>query len=184
MARSAGIRIALVATLLAWAALAEAQSGPTVVASTSWTGAIAAAAGLEDVTVLAPADMQHPPEYALAPSDLLAAARADILIYAGYESFVPRLLQATENEDAPLIQVTTQNDPDVLAAAARTVAEAAGTLPAFERWEAAFRADFRAQADRLAAAPDAGRVVVHAMMAPQVRALGMNVVGTFGPAPL
>ncbi len=42
-----------------------------VVATTPWTAAFALAAGVENVRVLAPYEMQHPPEYELRASDVV-----------------------------------------------------------------------------------------------------------------
>lgn len=40
-----------------------ADDKTVVVASSSWTGAIAEAAGADEVRVLAPFELKHPPEY-------------------------------------------------------------------------------------------------------------------------
>ncbi len=53
--------------------VAEAQ-GPKVVASTSWVAAFAKLAGATDITVIAPSNLQHPPDYDPKASDLEAVA--------------------------------------------------------------------------------------------------------------
>lgn len=178
------VRVALLVLIASSSLLGVAQTEPRVLASTSWTAAIARAAGLTDVQVLAPVDMQHPPEYALQPSDLVAAANADVVIYAGYERFASRLVEAAGNADAIVVQVTTQNAPAPLDAAVRQVAERVGTLPAYERWRATFGQEFTSLRERARPHTEGVRVVVHAMMRPQVEALGFEIVGGFGPGPI
>ena len=79
-----------------------------VVASTTWTGAYAKLAGATDITVIAPTSILHPPDYDPKPSDLLAAADADIVVYAEFESFAPRLTEAAGG-DATIFPLTLEN---------------------------------------------------------------------------
>ena len=76
------------------AALAP-KSQPRVVASTSWVAAFAKAAGIADVTLVAPANLQHPPDYDPKPSDLAAIAKADYVLVAGFEGFATRMKEAS-----------------------------------------------------------------------------------------
>ncbi len=46
------------------------KSDITVVATNSWTGAFARAAGAKNVVILAPFDMEHPSEYELRAADI------------------------------------------------------------------------------------------------------------------
>ena len=68
-----GLRYLLLAVWIGCTTAAGADGG-TVVASTEWTAAFAHAAGITEVTVLAPAASRHPAEYQLRPSDLRAVA--------------------------------------------------------------------------------------------------------------
>ena len=65
----------------------HAESGITILATNSWTAAFAKMAGVDSagmiIQQLAPADMEHPPEYELKPSDVKIIRDADLLIYAG-----------------------------------------------------------------------------------------------------
>lgn len=164
--------------------LGAEEEGKTtkVVASTSWTAAFARAAGADSVAIIAPVELQHPPEYELKPSDLERVKDADIVIYAGYERFVEKLVETSEDEKIRLIKIQTTNDPENVTAQARRIAEEIGTLPAFNRWLADFDSltnelskDFRQfYSDK--------RVVVHHFQRPFVESLGMNIIGEFGPA--
>ena len=84
----------------------EAQSSPEVIATTSWTASFAEVAGLEDIRILAPYELQHPPEYEMTPGDIRDIAGADMIIYAGYEVMMERLKEAA-SADARLVQITT-----------------------------------------------------------------------------
>lgn len=87
-------RIWMVLLGVVLASLAFGQGSPRVVASTNWVAAFARAAGALDVTVIAPASVQHPPDYDPRPSDLAAIARADWVLLAGYEGFAKRMEEA------------------------------------------------------------------------------------------
>lgn len=178
------VRVASIVVIASSCLFGSAQTAPSVLASTSWTAAIARAAGLTDVAVLAPVEMQHPPEYALQPSDLVAAYEADVVIYAGYEAFASRLVEAVDNEHAIVVQVVTQNAPTALDEAVRKVADAVGTVPDYERWRETFQHEFATLRERLKPHAEGRRVFVHAMMRPQVEALGFEVIGSFGPGPV
>lgn len=178
------VRVAAIVLFASSCILGSAQSAPRVLVSTSWTAAIARAAGLTDIVVLAPIEMQHPPEYALQPSDLVSVYEADVVIYAGYEAFASRLIEAVDNEHAIVVQVVTQNAPTALDEAVRKVAEAVGTVPEYERWREAFQSDFATLRERLQPHAEGQRAFVHAMMRPQAEALGFEIVGGFGPGPV
>ena len=91
----------------------RAQAGQIVVASTSLTGAIAHAAGAQEVRVLTPADASHPPEYDLKPADLLKLEGAGVVVYAGYERMVSRLVETSRNKQIVAIQVDTTSHPRI-----------------------------------------------------------------------
>jgi zinc transport system substrate-binding protein/iron/zinc/copper transport system substrate-binding protein len=162
---------------------ADDKSGePAIVVSTSWVAAIADAAGLENVKILAPVDLQHPPEYELKPSDLQAVSQARVIVYAGWEMFAKKLAETADGANISVIKVNTTNDPDVLAGEAQKLAEQFGTVAAFEKWRDNFKVettDLRAKV--LAAWPDK-RAVVQRMQTPFVKWLGFEIIGEYGPA--
>lgn len=173
--------IALTFALLA-ATSALAQQ---VVASTAWTGAFASAAGAEDIAVLAPFDLAHPPEYELRPSDIRTIANADLVIYAGYENMVERLLEAAGGGEATALQIQTVHSLPVLTSSIMAIAkelgteaEASATLDSIRELFSAWRVEVAGYA--LGARP----VAVHFHQQALARELGMNVVAVFGPAPL
>lgn len=109
--------------------------GPSIVASTSWVGAIAEAGGAQDVLVLAPVELRHPPEYDFSPQDIVRASQADLVFWAGYEGFVKNLIQAAELSENRLINVQTNNAPDKLSESAAAVSRLLGTEEAYGVWK-------------------------------------------------
>ncbi len=156
-----------------------------VVASTSWTAAIARAAGAARVTVLAPAELRHPPEYDFRASDIAKVAGSAIVVWGGYEPFIQRLIQAAEVPEERVVQISTVNTPDSLVAQSRLLSERLGTVEAQQAWEQEFErfaADLRSRAG--AARAGETRVLVHFHQQGLAEWLGYNVVGVFGPEEL
>lgn len=155
-----------------------------VVATTSWTAAFASAAGAESVHVLAPYELRHPPEYELAPTDVQIVGEAAFVVFAGYERMVERLKDAV-GEGPELIQITTTYELDTIRSSVRSIAAAMGTEETAEQRITAieeFYADWREEIAQ--AGLSESRVICHMFQAPLARELGLEVVGTFGPAPL
>jgi len=157
---------------------------PRVVATTEWTAAFCRAAGIEDVSVLAPASLAHPPDYDLKPSDIPRIVEADFLIFAGYEGMMERIRSHVAGSDVRLVQIQTVYEPAVLDESIRRLGRAFGTQDradeAVERLEELW-SEARSDVDRagLHGAPAA----VHVFQAPFARQVGLNVVMEFGPAP-
>ena len=177
-------RLILLPALLAAAAAVTAQP-LRVVASTAWTAAFARTAGVADVSVLAPYDMRHPPEYELKPSDVALVASAGLVIYAGYERSVPRIVEAVGGGSRALLKIgtdhslaTIRQSVMAIAAAAGTEAAAAANLAALE----AFYAEWKRELISLGVS--GAPALVHAMHRPLAVELGFRIEGLIGPAPL
>lgn len=166
---------------LSWPTSAALAEGPRVVASTAWTAALARAAGATDITVIAPLELQHPPEYEIKPSDLEKVAGADLVVYAGYEKFAPRLVEAAGSE-APVLRVTTDNAPAAFKEQAGLIAAALGTEDAYAQWVPGFDAAVEQAQGEVQRAWSQRKAVVQAMLKTYAEALGFEVVGVFGPA--
>ncbi len=160
--------------LLAMSAL-PCRAGQIVVASTSLTGAIAHAAGAQEVRVLTPADAKHPPEYDLKPTDLLKLEGADVVVYAGYERMVSKLVETSRNKQMVAIQVDTTLSPENLIAQVHKVANALKTQREADAWEKSFLQALELLKNKLA--PVAGkRAVVHWHAKPFAAWAGLSVV--------
>lgn len=162
-----------------------AAQGFTVVASTTWIGALAKAAGAENITVIAPADLQHQSDYDPKPSDLALLADADFVLLAGFEGFADRLTEAV-GSDAEVVTVEAMNTLDSIHAEVDKLAALFGTEDAAKAWAADFDeqvAELREQVQDARPTPTP-TVVVNQFMQPWVAFAGVESVGVFGPEPV
>jgi hypothetical protein len=160
----------------------QAPGNGVIVASTSWVAAIAYCAGAENVRVLAPADLRHPPEYELKPSDLNAASKASLIIYAGWETFAKKLAETAGSAGVRALQIAATNDPGELKAEAGKIAELLGTTEKYEAWAAGFDVYMEEIRTRILGAYVGRQVVVNRMQTPFMSWLGFEISGEYGPA--
>ena len=174
-----------VALCLAAGPLAAQQRQLRVVATNTWTAAFAAAAGATNVATIAPADLRHPAEYELKPSDVEALQGADLLVYAGFEVMAKKLADAAGSRKIPMVQIaadyslaTLRSSILAIATATGTVEKARSSIADLERFMESWKLELRAAG--LAGA----EVVTHVFQQPLMAELGLAVKGAFGPAPL
>ena len=167
------------------AAASSGASGPSVVASTTWTGAFADLAGAGDVTVIAPTSVLHPPDYDPKPSDLAAAADADLVVYAEFESFATRLTEAAGG-DVPTFAITLENTAATIESEVMRLAEELGTTDvARANLDELLPQLAELGADAATKIPaDAPVIVSQVFMSYWADWAGLTSVGTFGPAPM
>jgi hypothetical protein len=153
-----------------------------IIASTSWVAAIAYCAGAENVHILAPVDLRHPPEYELKPSDLTAASKAHLIIYAGWEMFAKKLAETAGSAGVEVLQIRVSNDPNDIKAEAKKIAELLGTTEKYEAWAAGFDAFTAGIRDDVGRVYGGRRAVVNSMQTPFISWLGIDIAGEYGPA--
>lgn len=152
-----------------------------IIASTSWTALIAEAASGQDVEIIAPVELKHPPEYDFKPSDIERIQGADHILMAGYEPFMNKLLQSNDIDETKIIQVRTTNTYDNLVAQTKAIAEKLGTEEAQEKWEE----EFSTATDEIMEKAKAKgvknmKVLAHTHMVDFAKSLGFEVVEIFG----
>ncbi len=158
-------------------------TGPVVVATTSWEGAFAKAAGAEDVTVIVPESVQHAPDYDPKPSDLAAVADADFVLYAPFEPYAEKFKEAAGG-DAELVEVNLDNDADKAKAEVTRLGKMFGTEDTAAGWITSFDTEYgKLQKDLKSAWPDgkAPTVVAQVFSAWSAKLAGAEVVGMYGP---
>lgn len=96
-----------------------------IVASTSWTAAFADLAGLDSISVIAPANLRHPPEYEITVSDIKKIMESDIFIYAGFERMMQTLGDSVEN--TKMIKIDCDNSVETVLKSSQKIAEICGT---------------------------------------------------------
>ncbi|MFU8875484.1 metal ABC transporter solute-binding protein, Zn/Mn family [Micromonospora sp. SL4-19] len=163
----------------------SAANGPKVVASTSWVGALAKAAGATDITVIAPPNVQHPPDYDPKPSDLAAVASADYILYAEFDGFAAKLKDAAGGS-GKLVPVELENTPPKITSEVQRLAGMFGTTSAADTWISTFNTEYTTLSGQVKAAlPDpAPTAASHLFMAYWGDFAGIKVVGNFGPQPV
>lgn len=160
-----------------------AMAQDTVVASTSLAGAMARAGGAKEVRVLTPDGLTHPPEYELKPSDLVKLEGATLVVYAGYEKMVSKLLETSRNKSIVSLQIDTTTSPDNLITQVRKISKALKTEKEGEAWEARFSERLAGLKKNLS--PFSGkRAAVHLHTQPFARWAGLSVVHVFKPGEL
>ncbi len=164
---------------------ASAESPLRVVATTSWTAALATAAGATDVTVLAPVELRHPAEYELKPSDIMALSGAGLIVSTGFEVMAKKLAEAAGARHVRVLQVDADYSLATMSRSLRAIAALTGTTAKAEesiRELASFLASWKGELKErgLLGAP----VVVHVFQKPLMDELGFTVKGVFGPGPL
>jgi len=158
----------------------EDENEVKVVASTSWVAAITEAAGAEDVSILAPVELRHPPEYDFKPSDVQSIIEADWIVMAGYEPFMNQMIESNKIDDSKIINVNTTNTPQNLIEQTKMISEKIGTQDAQVKWESDFN---KAIDDILEKAKEnnveSTKVLVQMHMQAFVRFLGFDVLEVF-----
>ena len=96
----------------------------SVIASTSWTAAFADLGGAQNIEIIAPASLIHPPEYETTVSDVMKTDKADYFIYAGYERMMKSMGDSISKTNTDLIQITTDNSIENVTKQAALIASA------------------------------------------------------------
>jgi zinc transport system substrate-binding protein len=154
-------------------------------ATTLWVKGIVELAGVENVRAFAPADMKHPPEYELSPSDILELSRADVVFIAGYERrMVGKISESFTmgGKKFRIVKINTENSFENLAKEAGKVAKEFGTerkykinIAELEKLFIDFKNKF-APNDAIKKS-----FYVHCFQHPVIKSFGIDAAGTFGP---
>jgi zinc transport system substrate-binding protein len=156
-----------------------------VVATNTWTAALAAAAGAAHIVTLAPGDLRHPAEYELKPSDVARLRGADVIVYTGFETMAKKLASAAGDGSIKMLHIDADYSVATMRTSIMAIATVLGTEPkaresvaALERFITAWKAEL--QSKRLFGVP----VVAHVFQVPLLKDLGFDIKGVFGPGPL
>ncbi len=182
--RFVGILIVL-SVLAPLAPLAAQQKAMRVVATNSWTAALAAAAGATTIVTLAPSDLRHPAEYDLKPSDVVLLQGADLIVYTGFEVMAKKLADAAGSSRIRLLQIGADYSLATMRASLSAIAAVTGTADLARRNMAAIETFMASWKDELKTAKVSGApILVHAFQQPLMAELGFSIMGVFGPDPL
>lgn len=163
----------------------HAAASPIVVAATGWAAAFARAAGAENVLVIAPENLQHPPDYDPKPSDLLRLRDADFIIMGGFEGFAQRLRDAAGGK-ALLVEVQLQNSPEVIHKEVTRLGDLFGTSNKAKLFLDNFDTEYLELRDKVRQHmnSEGKRAVAQKFMSVWADFAGLELIGTFGPGQL
>lgn len=165
--------------------MASASRTISVIASTSWTAAFADLGGADNVQIIAPASLIHPPEYEITISDVVKIDKADQFIYAGYERMMQSMGDAIGKTNTDLIKITTDNSIENVTKQAALIASALKSQYYSEdRVYDYVQTVENGKRDVADKGLDKVKVYCHAMQIYLAKDLGLEVGGTFGPGPL
>jgi len=153
-------------------------------ASNTWTAAFAELGGLDNVYNLAPANLVHPPEYELTPSDIQKLSQCHLFIYAGYEVMMKTLGDSTISQEK-MVQITTTNDLETVQMMADKIAKIANTEEVSTERVAQYKKvieEGRAMVKKLGL--DTLSVYCNFHQKDIAEDLGLHVQGVFGPGPI
>jgi hypothetical protein len=167
---------------------ASCKNQPTprggVIATNAWTAAFAIAAGVTDISVLAPYEMVHPSEYELRPGDIGRLSNADLIIYAGYEVMVNQIKTGLSIPEEKLVLIATSYNLEDIESSVMLIAEKTGTETLARKNIEEIRqlfAQARSRVQELGL--DKELALVHYFQKSFAEESGINAFSIFGPAP-
>ncbi|MBS0000323.1 MAG: hypothetical protein KFF73_15180, partial [Cyclobacteriaceae bacterium] len=161
------------------------QEQASVIATSSWTAAYVKAAGVNDVFVLAPAEMQHPTEYELDIDDVVKLRHAELIVCGGYEIMMDRIRDGLKIDPERILEIKTDYNLEHIRSSILAVASEMGTEAAAVKNIQEIENVFRNSGERVRQGGiDQEPVLVQFFIQPLAVELDLKVAGLFGPRPL
>lgn len=158
----------------------EVEEQKKVVASTSWTAAFADLAGIDKIDIIAPANLQHPPEYEITVSDIQKINECDVFIYAGFERMMKTLGDSVDNVN--MIKIRCDNSIETVSSSAMTIAEYFGTQTKCNERVLDYINTIYDGKNKLNEKGLAGaKVICNVNQTYLAKDLGLEIVATYGP---
>lgn len=157
----------------------------SVIATSSWTAAYVKAAGVTDMSVLAPADMQHPSEYELDIDDIERLRQAELIVCGGYEIMMERIRGGLEIDPDKILEIKTDYNLENMRSSVMTIARRIGNLDLARKNIDEIEIAFAGSRDLVYQAGMGEQpVLVQFFIQPFARQLDMKITGIFGPRSL
>lgn len=161
------------------------KSDITVVATNSWTGAFARAAGAKNIIILAPFEMEHPSEYELRAADISLIMHARVIIYAGYETMVKRLQTGMNLKKEVLLKIDTDYDMATIEKSVMEIAQFLGTEKiALQNLDSIRHSMREAKLQLDKSGVNSTPVLANFFQQSFAKEMGFEIAGVFGPGPL
>jgi len=154
-----------------------------IVASTSWTAAFADIAGADQVKIIAPANLQHPPEYEITVDDIQTIEKSQYFIYAGFERMMKTLGDAVGQTQ--MVKITCDNSIETVSKESRKIAEIWGSQKECEKRLSEYVAAItNAKADLEKRGLSGAKVLCNKNQTYLAKDLGFEIAAVFGPGPV
>ena len=162
---------------------ADYSSGVKVVASTSWTAAFADIAGADQVDVIAPANLRHPPEYEVTVGDIQKIHESNYFIYAGFERMMKTFGDSVGKTE--MVKIRCDNSVENVLAQTKKIADLLGTQEICEKRIKDFLdAEEYGKKTVTKKGLKEAKVLCNVNQIYLAKDLGFEVAGTFGPGPV
>lgn len=159
------------------------KSNSQIIASTSWTAAIAYIAGADQVDIVAPANLIHPPEYEVTVEDIKKISECKYFVYAGFESMMKTL--GDKCGSAQMIQIACNNSIKTVSEESKKLSDFFGTQEKQKaRIEEYTNTILKGKARLEKAGLSKAKVLCNANQIFLAKDLGLKVAATFGPGPV
>lgn len=155
-----------------------------MIATNAWTAAYVLAAGVTNISVLAPYEMVHPSEYELRPGDIGKLAKTDLIVYAGYEVMVNQIKTGLAIPDDKLLLISTSYNFNEIATSVMLIAKKTGTEQTARKNIEEIRQLFekgRSVVQEMGL--DKEPALIHFFQKSFADEMGLNSINIFGPAP-
>ncbi|MGC9341480.1 MAG: hypothetical protein ACP5E3_02165 [Bacteroidales bacterium] len=155
-----------------------------IIATNAWTAAYALAAGMQNVTVLAPYEMVHPSEYEMRAGDIARIKNADLVIYAGYETMIGQIKTGLDLPEEKLLAIATSYNYEEIEQSVMQIAKAQQTeTTAQKNLEEIKKLLEHSTESFRESGLDTIPVLVHFFQQSFAAETGLNSIQIFGPAP-
>lgn len=152
--------------------------------STAWTAAFAQLGGLDNVCNIAPANLVHPPEYEIVPSDILKIKNSKLFIFAGYEAMM-KTLSKNIIDESNMLKIMTKNDLENVKRTAAIISEREGTQKLSSKRVQKYE-NLILESRKIVKQKglDKFSVYIQFHLVPMAKDLGLNIKGIYGPSPI
>ncbi|MBO4385612.1 MAG: ABC transporter substrate-binding protein [Treponema sp.] len=159
----------------------SSQSALKFLASTSWTAGFMDIAGVDEVEIIAPASLRHPPEYEVTVSDIQKINDSSYFVYAGFERMMKTLGDAV-TADSKMIKIKCDNSIQTVSSEVKKLAEIFGTQDECKKRLEEYCSVVEQGKNRLAKEGLSGaKVFCNKNQIYLAKDLGLEVAQTFGP---
>lgn len=160
-------------------------SAEEIIATNSWTAAFARAAGVENINQIAPIDSDKPEVYEVDQSDIKLIQDSDYLIYGESDLSMLKLFNYFGKTAASLVQIKMSYKPEDVIRAITILSSKFGDGERGRDFLESYNIIFSGAMEFLNRRGLLGAsVIVHYNQIPLIEALGFNIIGVFGPAPV